>query len=59
MLSWNEDGEHFVLADTDGKVEIWQMSDGIVSSWKCIARETVDKESFIAAKFVAKRRRVS
>lgn len=59
LLKWDEQGNTFVLADAEGRVEIWQMQEiGVISRWKCVNKQYFPKETFIKAKFVFKGRKV-
>ncbi len=59
LLKWNEEGNAVVIADAEGKVEMWQMQEaGLISKWKCIDKQYFPKETFFKAKFVYKARKV-
>ena len=58
VLTWDEAGSTFVLADAEGNVEVWAMVDHVLSSWKCLTRESFASETFLQAKFAHRGKKV-
>ena len=57
-LEWDKDnGNTFVLADSTGQVEIWQMKESLISEWHCVHRNAYKSEIFLKAIFVNAGRR--
>ena len=57
-LHWDRDtGSAFVLADSIGQVEVWQMKESLISEWQCIHKSMYKSEHFIKATFVNAARR--
>ena len=57
-LQWDKDiGSTFVMANSIGQVEVWQMKESLLSEWQCIHKSLYKSEHFIKAIFVNAARR--
>ncbi len=57
-VAWDESGSFFALSDADGNLELWKSGDHLLSQWRRVASERLQREAFVEAKFVYRGRRV-
>jgi mediator of RNA polymerase II transcription subunit 16 len=52
-LSWDTDSSSaFVVTDSSGHIEIWQMRESLISEWRCIGKADHSGEVFLKSMFI-------